>query len=174
MRSITGDLPAALRRLAAGLALATTLCFASGLAEARLATSPAGARQSGGISIDISPLLASGLDGYAQVIRVDLQSALAAEFAGRLAPGSRLLVQVRSVSLTSTVSDRISPFGNNDYLDGVVTLIGPDGRELATQKILAVSSASSGAPWYIAGAEQRRTAALSAAFASWARRYMPV
>jgi hypothetical protein len=61
----------------------------------------------------------------------------------------------------------------NDYLDGVVTLIGPGGQVLATQKILTVSPTSAGGAWYIPGGELRRTAVLSQNFASWARRYIP-
>ncbi|SEE86954.1 hypothetical protein SAMN05444161_7548 [Rhizobiales bacterium GAS191] len=167
------------RRLIAGAVLGTAAWLATGIAEARphqpptrqALTRQALARHAGGISVDIRPLLALGLDGYAQVLGADLESALEAEFAGHLAPGTRLLVQLRGVSLNSYVGGYAHGFGNNDYLDGIVTLIGPNGQELATQKILAVSPADSGGAWYTQGAERRRTAYLSTVFASWARRY---
>ncbi|SEF09580.1 hypothetical protein SAMN05444161_8290 [Rhizobiales bacterium GAS191] len=161
------------RRLIAGVALGAAAWLATGIAEARPLPRQALIRQAGGISVDITPLLALGLDGYAQLIRSDLEAALAAEFAGHLAPGTRLFVQLRGVSLNSYVNNSLSPFGNNDYLDGVVTLVGPNGQELATQKILAISPAASGGPWYVQGAERRRTAALSSTFAAWARHYIP-
>jgi hypothetical protein len=154
------------RRLALGVALSAATWLATGDAQARPHGHPVG-----GIHVDVAPLLASGLAGYAEVVRADLAQALQAQFGGHLAPGQRLVVVVRGISLGSYVGGDTA---DDDYLDGVVTLVGPNGRELATQKILTVvSPASSGSAWYIAGGELRRTAALSQSFAAWARRYIP-
>jgi len=157
----------------AGVALAAAAVLTAGTAEARRAPQHA-YHQAGGIRVDIGPLLAKGLDGYARTVGGDLEAALQAEYAGRLAPGETLLVQLNGVSLNSYVGGSYSfGFGNNDYLDGVVILIGPNGQELATQKILAVSPASSGGPWYVHGAERRRTAYMATLFAAWAHHYIP-
>src|SRR6516162_4943623 len=80
----------------AGVALAAVLT--AGTAEAHRASRHA-YHQAGGIRVDIGPLLAKGLDGYAQTIGGDLEAALQAEYAGRLAPGETLLVQLNGVSL---------------------------------------------------------------------------
>jgi hypothetical protein len=151
-----------LRRVICGVAIGAFLSIAAGSVQARPAPR-------GGISVDVTPLLQEGLAGFAEMLRADLDRALADEFAGRLGPGQRIIVQIRGITLNDYGRDTL--FDDNDYLDGTVTLIGPDGREVTTQKILTVLPASSGGPWYIAGTEQRRAAALSRAFASWARRY---
>jgi hypothetical protein len=152
--------------LLAATAICACVSLGLGKAEAR-----SHARPTGGISVDVGPLLAQGLDGFAEIVRADVGEALSVEFAGRLGPGQRLVATIKGLSLRSYVGHE-SLFYNNDYLDGVVTLIGADGRELATQKILTVLPASSGGAWYLPGGEQRRTAGLAQAFASWARRYM--
>ncbi|MFI5014325.1 MAG: hypothetical protein ACHQAY_18465 [Hyphomicrobiales bacterium] len=157
-----------MRRLALGAALCAAAWLTAGKAEAR----PHG-RPAGGIAVDVTPLLAQGLGGFAEVVRADLTQALQAQFAGRLGPGERLVVVVRGISLRSYIGGDSIRWPDNDYLDGVVTLVGPNGQVLATQKILSVSPSSSGGAWYIAGGELRRTAALSQSFAAWARRYIP-
>jgi hypothetical protein len=168
------------RRLAAGAALGLALCVAAGgAADARshrLYGGPHRAyavRPAGGISVDVSPLLAKGLGGYAQILHGDLQRALEAEYAGHLAPGQTLLVQVNGVSLNSYIGSPSISMEENDYLDGVATLVGPDGRVLATQQILTVSPVSSGGAWYVQGAELRRTGAMAQLFAAWTHRYIP-
>ena len=164
--SATAAIGRAGRRLALGVALCAATWLAAGDAQAR----PHG-HSSSGIHVDVTPLLASGLGGYAEAVRADLAQALQAQFGGHLAPGRRLVVVVRGISLGSYVGGDTA---DNDSLDGVVTLVGPNGQELATRKILTVVSPdSSGSAWYIAGGELRRTAALSQSFAAWARRYIP-
>jgi len=167
-RSAALPMGLAMRRLALGAALGAATWFAAGAAEGH----PSG-RPAGGITVDVTPLLAQGLGAYAEIVRADLAQALQAQFGGRLGPGERLVVLVRGISLNSYIGHDGIMTSDNDYLDGVVTLVGPNGQELATQKILTVSPASSGGAWYIAGGELRRTAALSQNFAAWARRYIP-
>jgi len=151
----------------AGLAIGAFASLDLGDAEAR-----APAREPGGVSVDVRPLLELGLDGFAEIVRADLLRALQAEFAGKLGAGQRVVALVKGLTLASYVGDEYGIFGNNDYLDGIATLVGPDGREISTQKILTVLPASYGGAWYIAGGEQRRVAGLARAFASWARRYL--
>ena len=162
------------RRLFASAALGLVALFAIGTAEARAPAAHRIVRPVGSISVDVRPLLAQGLGGYAEALQAELTGALQAEFAGSLRPGERIVVLLRSISLATYVGDiNVFQLSDNDYLDGVVTLVGPNGQELATKDILAVSLASSGGPWYIQGGEQRRTVALARTFAAWARRYIP-
>jgi hypothetical protein len=170
--SIGSRLQGALRRGAIVVALGAAALVASGVAEAHKAPRHA-SRPVGGIEVDVNRLLAMGLGVYAETVRGDLEAALQAEYAGGLPPGRTLLVRINGVSLNSYVGGYSLGFGNNDYLDGVAILIGPNGEELATQKILAVTPADSGGPWYVHGAERRRTAYLSTVFASWTHRYIP-
>jgi hypothetical protein len=108
------------------------------------------------------------------MLRAELTQALRAQFAGSLRPGEQLAVVLNSISLATYGGDiDIFQLSDNDYLDGVVTLVGANGQELNTRKILAVSLASSGGPWYLQGGERRRAAILAQTFASWARRYIP-
>ena len=119
------------------------------------------------------PLLAQGLGGYAEALQAELTGALQAQFAGSLRPGERIVVLLRSISLATYVGDvNVFELRDNDYLDGVVTLVGPNGQVLAKKDILAISLSSSGGPWYLQGGEQRRTVALAQNFAAWARRYI--
>jgi hypothetical protein len=155
------------RRLIVGIALGAAAWVATGAAEARLTT------RAGGIYVDVTPLREQGLGGYAEIVRGDLTQALQAEYAGRLRPGERLVVLVRGLSLNDSVGNDSLVWPTNDYLDGTVTLIGPGGQVLATQKILTVSPTSAGGAWYVPGGELRRTAVLAQNFASWARRYIP-
>ncbi|SDR63937.1 hypothetical protein SAMN05519103_09203 [Rhizobiales bacterium GAS113] len=154
------------RLLIVGIALGAAAWAATGAAEARLIA------RAGSIYVDVTPLREQGLGGYAEIVRGDLTQALQAEYAGRLRPGERLVALVRSLSLNDDGGGQTLS-STNDYLDGVVTLFGPNGQVLATQKILTVSPTSAGGAWYVPGAEQRRTGALAQSFASWARRYIP-
>jgi hypothetical protein len=160
------QLGAIARRLIVGIALGAAAWVATGAAEARLTA------RAGGIYVDVTPLREQGLGGYAEIVRGDLTQALQAEYTGHLHPGEKLVALVNGLSLNADGGEQTLS-GNNDYLDGVVTLFGPNGQVLATQKILTVSPASAGGAWYVSGAELRRTAALAQNFASWARRYIP-
>ncbi|MBV8184547.1 MAG: hypothetical protein JOY76_07645 [Hyphomicrobiales bacterium] len=162
------------RRLIGFAALGLANVLAVPMAEARVPAHRPVARAVPAISVDVGPLLAQGLGGYAEALRAELSQALQAQFAGSLRPGERLVVVIRSISLAAYSGD-INVFGlpDNDYLDGVVTLIGPNGQEVATKDILATSLSSSGGPWYQAGGEQRRGSILAQSFAAWARRYIP-
>jgi hypothetical protein len=156
----------------AALTLATVLAVTA--AEARVPAHRQLSQAAPAISVDVGPLLAQGLGGYAEALRAELAQALQAQFAGSLRPGERLIVLVRSISLSAYSGDvNVFELPDNDYLDGVVTLIGPNGQQLASKDILATSLSSSGGPWYLPGGEQRRAVVLAQSFAAWARRYLP-
>jgi len=144
-----------------------------GIAEARAPARPLVSRAAPSIVVDVGPLLAQGLGGYAEALRGELGAALQAQFGGSFRPGERLVVLVRSISLASYTGDvNVFELPDNDYLDGTVTLMGPNGEVLAKRDILATSLSSSGGAWYLPGGEQRRAVALAQNFAAWARRYV--
>jgi hypothetical protein len=158
----------------ASVALALASVLGTSMAEARVPAHHPVLRAAPAISVDVGPLLAQGLGGYAEGLRDELTQALQAQFAGSLRPGERLVVLLRSISLATYTGDiNVFQLADNDYLDGVVTLVGPNGQQLATKDILTVSPSSSGGAWYLPGGEQRRAVALAQAFAAWARRYIP-
>ncbi|MBV9433169.1 MAG: hypothetical protein JO137_15215 [Hyphomicrobiales bacterium] len=162
------------RRLIGFAALGLATVLAIGVAEARAPAHRPAARAVPVISVDVGPLLAQGLGGYAEALRAELTQALQAQFAGSLRPGERLVVVIRSISLAAYSGD-INVFGlpDTDYLDGVITLVGPNGQQLASKDILATSLSSYAGPWYQPNGEQRRAVVLAQSFAAWARRYIP-
>ncbi len=162
------------RRLIASAALGLATVIAVPAAEARPPAHRPVAPAASAISVDVGPLLAQGLGGFAEALRAELTQALQAQFAGSLRPGERLVVLVRSISLAAYSGD-VNAFElpDTDYLDGVVTLVGPNGQELATKDLLTTSLSSYAGPWYLPGGEQRRAVVLAQSFAAWARRYIP-
>jgi len=161
------------RWVAACVALGLATLGGIGVAEARPPARPSVSRAGPGIIVDVGPLLAQGLGGYAEALRAELAGALRAQFAGSLQPGERLVVLVRSISLAAYSGDvNVFELPDTDYLDGAVTLIGPNGQVMAKKDILATSLSSSGGAWYIPGGEQRRAVVLAQNFAAWARRYI--
>ena len=162
------------RRLIASAALGLASVLAVGVAEARAPAHRSVSQSAPVISVDVGPLLAQGLGGFAAALRAELTGSLQAQFAGSLRPGERLVVLVRSISLASYAGDVNSfELPDTDYLDGVVRLVGPNGQELATKDILATSLSSYAGPWYQPDGEQRRAVVLAQTFAAWARRYIP-
>ncbi|MBV9741813.1 MAG: hypothetical protein JOZ30_19380, partial [Hyphomicrobiales bacterium] len=163
------------RRLIGFAALGLATVLAIGVAEARApAMHRPIAHAAPAISVDVGPLLGQGLGGFAEALRAELAQALQAQFAGSLRPGERIVVLVRSISLAAYSGD-INVFGlpDTDYLDGVITLVGPNGQQLASKDILATSLSSYAGPWYQPNGEQRRAVVLAQSFAAWARRYIP-
>jgi len=162
------------RRLIASAALGLASVLAVGVAEARAPAHRSVSQSAPVIGVDVGPLLAQGLGGFAEALRAELTGSLQAQFAGSLRPGERLVVLVRSISLASYAGDVNSfELPDTDYLDGVVRLVGPNGQELATKDILATSLSSYAGPWYQPDGEQRRAVVLAQTFAAWARRYIP-
>ncbi len=161
------------RRLMAWAAFCLSAVLAIGVAQARTPARHPVLRAAPPISVDVGPLLAQGLGGFAEALGGELTQALRAQFGESLRPGERLVVLVRSISLSSYSGD-VNAFElpDNDYLDGTVTLIGPKGEVLAKRDILATSLSSYAGPWYLPGGEQRRAVVLAQNFAAWARRYI--
>ncbi|ACL59291.1 hypothetical protein [Methylobacterium nodulans] len=128
------------------------------------------------VRVDVTPLRARGLGGFAETVAGDLQAALSRIFADRLGgPGPVLVVRVSGVSLNAYAGSdgRFGHGGgatNTDYLDGEALVIGRRGEVLLRHPQLSATPASSGGAWYDPASERRRVAALAEHYAWWLRR----
>lgn len=152
--------------------LAAALAGSTGLA---VAASPAAAAAAGSVTVDVSRLVAQGLGPNAARIK----AAMERELSGALGPGLRrdgtsLVVMVRGISMPG-YSGGGSGFGGGgtvDGLDSVTTVIGRDGRVIATYPVLSTNSPSSAGPWYAQDIDARRIDNLVATNAGWIKRYV--
>ncbi|WP_375461923.1 hypothetical protein [uncultured Enterovirga sp.] len=129
----------------------------------------------GSISVDVAPLRASGLGGYADQVRAALEAELRQAFADRLARGgARLVVRVDAISLRAYAGSGSSRFGGSgmqsDYLEGEALVLGRRGEVLLRHPQLSAVPSSSGGAWYLPDSEGRRLVALAGHFAGWLRR----
>lgn len=128
------------------------------------------------IIVDVAPLQAKGLGGYALVVKAAVERAAATAFAGAVAPGRglpELVIEVTGVSLSAYVGSgnpRLDSGGvSSDYMEGrLITQAG--GRTIASLPMLSALPASSGGAWYAPDNERRRLQALADHFAWWSRR----
>ena len=127
------------------------------------------------VAVDIAPLRAKGLGGYADFVGRALQRQLQEAYADRIGGrGPRLVVRVDALSLrTYAGSDSRLGLGSGsptDYLEGEALVVGPRGEILARHPQLSAVPASSGGAWYDPDSESRRVEALAAHFAGWLKR----
>ncbi|MFE1601016.1 hypothetical protein [Methylobacterium sp. ID0610] len=128
------------------------------------------------VRVDVGPLRARGLDGFAETVAGDLRAALARNFADRVGgPGPVLVVRVTGVSLNAYAGSdgRFGRGGgatNTDYLDGEALVLGRRGEVLLRHPQLSATPASSGGAWYDPESERRRVSALAEHYAWWLRR----
>lgn len=169
MRSSTSRSAEALTRRGFLGAAAVALGLATGPV---LAQAP---QRFGRIVIDVGPLIAKGLGGYAEHIRRLLTAAFAKEFAGLVGGrGPTLIVQINSIQMSSYTGGggpyRFDSGGaGSDYMDGA--LITRSGNTvLSSIPMLAALTATSGGAWYLPDNEERRLRALCDFYASWSRR----
>ncbi|KMO43171.1 hypothetical protein VQ02_00685 [Methylobacterium variabile] len=128
------------------------------------------------IRVDVGPLLARGLGGYAEGVRGELQAALARTFADRVGgPGPILVVRVTGVSLNPYAGSE-TRFGgggnatNSDYLEGEALVVGRGGEVLLRHPQLSATPASSGGAWYDPASERRRVSYIAEHYAAWLKR----
>ncbi len=162
-----------------GVSRRAVLTGAAALAAAAATPAFAQASAFSRITVDVSPLRERGLGDYATVVQRNLQQSLASAFAGR--NGGRgapaLVVRVTAISLSAFAGSRTgsaSRFGGggtteNDYMEGEAIVVS-GSRIVLRHPQLAVLPATGGGPWYVAGNELRRTAALCDAYAQWLAR----
>ena len=132
------------------------------------------------LAVDVGPLRAQGLGGYAEFVRQAVLVEMQRAFADRLGgPGPALVVRITGLSLNSYAGSGQGTGGrgrslgggtDNDYLDGEMLIVGPRGAVLARHPQLSVVPASSGGPWYDPQSERRRVVALAQHYAGWLRR----
>jgi hypothetical protein len=136
-----------------------------------VATSEARSPRGPAISVDASPVGAS----LGAFLAQEMRAALARHVAPLLGPGERVHVRIRALQQASYGGlgggGRIGDGGgDNDYMEGDVSVIGPRGEILRQFPMLVVLSASSGGAWYLEGNEQRRITAICNQFAAWTAR----
>jgi hypothetical protein len=129
------------------------------------------------VAVDVGPLHARGLDGYAEYVRQALTSELRRAFADRMGPGPRLVVRVTGVSLTAYTGHgqaagraKGGGAGSNDYLEGDALAVDSRGQIIGAHHQVSATPSSMGGPWYDGVSEQKRTAFLAYHYAVWLRR----
>ena len=157
------------RRNLLAAALAGPALAATAIAGASAATAP------GRVSIDVSRLVAQGVGPNAARIR----SVMERELAGPLGPslqrqGAALVVTVNGLSMTSYAGggSGLSSGSGNDGLDSTATLVGTDGRVIASWPVVSSSPPSAAGPWYAQDIDAARIDSLARTNAGWIRRYV--
>jgi hypothetical protein len=132
------------------------------------------------VRVDTGPFAAKGVSNYAAKVAERLRIAVAAAFAGRLAPGEAsapiLLIEVSEVRLASYVGgashglfDR-SGGENDDTMVGTLVLLSAKGRAIDRRRHFASSDAATAGDWRLPDNEDRRLDALCRLYAAWAVR----
>lgn len=152
---------------------------ASALAAGVVASSPVLAQMAGGptisgISVDIRPLEAKGLNGFAEALGAAVHQQLSREFAGRITRDRRapvLYVQLTGISMTPPAGPAVGRGrgggggAESDFLEGTVSLGGQSFPLLVQQ------NAGTAGDWRRPEVnDRRRFDALAYAFAHWTRR----
>ncbi|KMO39846.1 hypothetical protein VQ03_15130 [Methylobacterium tarhaniae] len=156
--------------------IAAALLAAALPASAQDGTLPPGTRFSG-IQVDVRPLLATGLNVYAERVRAELQAALTRTFADRVGgPGPVLVVRVTGLSLNPYAGSETRDgrgggnATNTDYLEGEALVVDRRGTVLLRHPQLSATNASSGGAWYDPASERRRVTYIAGHYAQWLRR----
>lgn len=158
------------RRAVLGLGAAALAAALTGSGAAR--AQPAGLIS--GVSVDIGPLEAKGLNGFAAVLGSEVHRQLVAQFAGRITNDRRapvLYVVLTGISMTATAGSAAGRGGKggggqeSDFLQGDVSL-GGFSFPLMVQQY----SGSAGDWRQTELNDRRRVQALAFAFAQWTRR----
>jgi hypothetical protein len=152
-----------------------------GLAAAAAAGSLAGplpARAQGfairGVSVDVRPLEARGLNGFAEALGAAVHRQFLAQFGDRITGDRRaplLIVTLTSLSMNASAGSAGGRAGRggggggeSDYLQGEVSLGGQSFPLLVQQY------SGNGGSWRDPNIDRRRVEALAFAFAQWSRR----
>ncbi len=159
------------RALLAGLAAAAL--------PGRAALAQAPARYSS-VVVDVRPLLAEGLDGFAEAMRAAAQAQASASFADRLGSGPLLALRFDRLHLNASASGPGGGGGSGrrgggsgtdvDYLDGEALVVGSRGEVLARHPQLVTHPSNSGGAWFDPAFNLRRAEAISRAYVQWMRR----
>jgi hypothetical protein len=153
------------------------LTLIAGCAPARVPSAQISGPLYSSVSVDLSPIKATGLGSYADRMGMYLDRDLRAVFSGTLNPKNsplpRLVVEIRSIYLgTYEPFSRIDPLpfrreGTSDTLQGTAVIV-KGGKELARIPILAVHTSMRFNPESMAD-EEPRLIALTRYFAEQVR-----
>ena len=119
------------------------------------------------INVDVEPVRAKNIDGYADKIAFYQKQAMAEEYAGNIVAGNKslpvLTVEIHSISFGDpegvdtdfgTTGMTHSSSRTSDTLEGVA-VIRAGGKEIRRQKILAVHQSGDHSRWSMADDEKR-------------------
>lgn len=128
------------------------------------------------VTLDVGPIAAQGLTGWAEKVAAAGRPALTKAFADILAPndpkGAVVTVRVDQIHLAAGTGDDGSPFGigDKDEARGRLDVAPVDGLPALSRDLRATRSPADAGPWYTPGFDDRRLAGLMDLFAIWARR----
>jgi hypothetical protein len=132
------------------------------------------------VRVDTGPFAAKGVSNYAAKVGDRLRIAVAAAFAGRLAPGDAaapmLVIEVSEVRLASYVGGAShglfdnSGGENDDTMVGTLVLLSPKGTAIDRRRHFVSTDAATSGDWRLPDNEDRRLDALCRVYAAWAVR----
>jgi hypothetical protein len=132
------------------------------------------------VRVDTGPFAAKGVSRYAAKVGDRLRIAVAAAFAGRLAPGDAsapvLVIEVSEVRLASYVGGAShglfdnSAGDNDDTMVGGLVLLSAKGSAIDRRRHFSSTDAAMSGDWRLPDNEDRRLDALCRVYAAWAAR----
>ncbi len=132
------------------------------------------------VLVDVRPLLAAALDGFAEVMRAEAQAQAESSFADRLGPGPLLALRFDRLHLNASASGPGGGGGSGrrggsggtdvDYLDGEALVVGSRNQILARSPQLVTHPSNAGGAWFDPAFNERRAIAISRAYVEWMRR----
>jgi hypothetical protein len=158
------------RSLLAALPIGLGLAVAGAALPARSQSFP---HAFSGFSVDVSPLKAKGLGGFADLVGAAALDELQRSFADRVDPrGPRLVLRVTSVTLTAFPDGGIGYRGRgggsgHDAVEGEALAVGRRGEVLAAHPMLAVRDVNTSP---LTPNEQGRAVAVAQHYVRWLRR----
>lgn len=129
------------------------------------------------ITLDVRPIAAKGLAGYAEKVAALGRPALERAFVDMLAPNDPragvATLRVDEIRLASGSGDGEFPPAESDEFTGRLEVAAIDGLPALSRPIRATRAPGDAGPWYLPDIDDRRLAGLLALAATWARREFP-
>ena len=133
------------------------------------------------VRVDAGPFAEKGVSAYAAHVAEVLRPAVAAAFAGRLAPGDvgapTLVIEVSGVRFATEVNG--PAFGGpdagdtEDEMTGALVLLSASGAVTDRRRHYAAHQAGSAGDWKLPDFDEKRLEALARVYAGWAAREYP-
>lgn len=131
------------------------------------------------VTLDVGPIAAKGLTGYAEKVDALGRPALARAFLDRMAPSDAkaavVVLHVDEIRLASGSGDGDDHFGLGvtDELSARLDVAPIDGLPALSRRLHVTRAPGDAGPWYLPDIDDRRIAGLLALTAVWARREFP-